>query len=191
MSTSKINVQFNGVTFKLPSTTLRKTDWNGNPTTPYIYLSAKEVASILKQYVKQKFPTVTVSAESETYSGGDSVRVYISTEDGNPVDTSIQKDVNTFSKQFEKGSFNGMIDMYEYSDEKLVTDEGTPVSGGTKYAFVENRPKFGSVADTVRMLRDYQLGKYLGGVRNLKDSINEVMRYGITQSTVDKALKLL
>jgi hypothetical protein len=191
MSTSQINVQFNGVTFKLPETNLRKTDWSGNPTTPYISLSAKTVASILKQYVKQKFPTVTVSAESDTYSGGDSVRVYLSTEDGNPVDSSIQKDVNTFSKQFEEGSFNGMIDMYEYSYEELVTDNGTPIKGGAKYIFIENRPKFGTVADTVRMLRDYQLGNYIGGIRNLKDSITEVMRYGITQSTVDKALKLL
>jgi hypothetical protein len=189
MSTSKITFRLENMKFELPSDSLRKTD---NPLeTPYIYLRAKYVASVVKQFVQSKYPTVVVASTSQVYSGGDSVDVYVSDERGNPIEDSIVKDINRFARSFQEGNFNGMIDMYEYNDTDLVSDNGTKISGGAKYVFVNNRPKFGSVADVVRMLNDYQAGKYVGGVRDLAGSIKEVMRYGITQSTVDKALKLI
>jgi hypothetical protein len=191
MSTSKIKLQINGVNLTLPLETLVKTNWKGESITPFIRVRAKNAASLIKQYVKTKYPRIECSSKSDTYSGGDSVRIYLSTEDGNPVDSSIEKDINSFGNLFQEGNFNGMIDMYEYSDTKLTTDNGTPVEGGSKYVFVENRPKFGTVADVCRMLRDYQSGVYIGGVRTLTQSISEIMRYGISQSTVDKALKLI
>jgi hypothetical protein len=199
MSTSKITVRLENMKFELPSDSLRnpsdslrKTEWGGKPLeTPYIYLRAKHVASVVKQFVQAKYPTVVVAATSHVYSGGDSADVYVSDERGNPIEDSIVKDINRFARSFQEGNFNGMIDMYEYNDTDLVSDNGTKISGGAKYVFVNNRPKFGSVADVVRMLNDYQAGKYFGGVRDLVGSIKEVMRYGITQSTVDKALKLI
>lgn len=188
---NKIKFVVEGIRFELPSDCLRKTDWNGNSIEPYIYLQAKHVASIMKQYVKSKYPSVVCAATSQVYSGGDSVNVYLSDERGNPIDGSIVKDVNRFSTYFEEGRFDGMTDMYEYRDDNMVTDNGTKINGGTKYAFVNNRPKFGTVPDVVRMITDYQAGKYVGGVRDLAGSIKAVMSYGITQSTVDKALKLM
>ncbi len=191
MSTSKINFRLENMKFELPSQCLRTTDWNSNPITPYLYLSAKHVASIVKQFVKMKYPNVVVAATSQVYSGGDSVDVYVSDERGNPVEESIYKDIDRFADIFQEGNFNGMIDMYEHRDTTPITDNNTTINGGAKYVFVNNRPKFGSVADVVRMIKDYQAGKYVGGVRDLAGSIKEVMRYGITQATVDKALKLI
>jgi hypothetical protein len=188
---TKIKFVLENIRFELPNECLRKADWKGNSIEPYIDLSAKHVASIMKQYVKGKYPSVVCSVSSDVYSGGDSVRVYMSDERGNPVDTTIEKDVDRFSWFFEEGKFNGMNDMYEYSEETLATDNGTKISGGTKYIFVENRPKFGTVPDVVRMIKDYQDGKYIGGVRDLAGSIKAVMGYGVTQATVDKALKLI
>jgi hypothetical protein len=188
---TKIKFVLEGIKFELPNDCLRKTDWSGNSIEPYIYLRAKHVASIMKQYVKGKYPSVVCSVSSDVYSGGDSVDVYLSDERGNPIDETIVKDVNRFSTNFEEGRFDGMIDMYEYREDNMVTDNGTKISGGTKYVFVNNRPKFGTVPDVVRMITDYQAGKYIGGVRDLAGSIKEVMGYGITQSTVDKALKLI
>jgi hypothetical protein len=191
MSTSKINFRLENMKFELPSQCLRTTDWNKQPITPYLYLSAKHVASIVKQFVKAKYPNVVVAATSQVYSGGDSVDVYVSDERGNPVEESIYRDINRFADIFQEGNFNGMIDMYEHRDTTPITDNNTTINGGAKYVFVNNRPKFGSVADVVRMIKDYQAGKYIGGVRDLAGSIKEVMRYGITQATVDKALKLI
>jgi len=191
MSTSKINLEINGLTFTLPNECLRRTTWNGEPITPYIYLRAKHVASLIKQYVKIKYPQIECSAKSEVYSGGDSVNVYLSTPNGYEVSEEICSDVNRFGNIFEEGRFDGMTDMYEYNDSTNTTDNGTRIDGGSKYVFVNNRAQFGTVADVCRMLRDYQAGKYVGGVRDLAGSIKEILRYGIPQKNIDKALGLI
>jgi hypothetical protein len=191
MSTSKINLEINGLTFTLPNECLRKTTWNGEPITPYIYLRAKHVASLIKQYVKIKYPQIECSAKSEVYSGGDSVNVYLSTPNGYEVSEEICSDVNRFGNIFEEGRFDGMTDMYEYNDSTNTTDNGTRIDGGSKYVFVNNRAQFGTVADVCRMLRDYQAGNYIGGVRDLAGSIKEILKYGIPQKNVDKALGLI
>jgi len=190
MSTSKINLEINGIKFNLSSDCLRKTTWNGEPITPYIYLRAKHVASLIKQYVKIKYPQIECSAKSEVYSGGDSVNVYLSTPNGYEVSDEICGDVNRFGKIFQEGRFNGMEDIYEYNEYDTTTSNGTKIDGGANYVFVNNRPQFGTVADVCRMLRDYQAGNYVGGVRDLAGSIKEIIRYGIPQKNIDKALEL-
>jgi hypothetical protein len=191
MSTSKIKLEIRGVKLTLPSTCLRKTAWNGEAVTPYVYLRAKHVASLIKQYVKSKYPQIECSAKSQVYSGGDSVDVYLSTKDGFDVSMAIERDVQSFGKIFQEGRFDGMQDMYEYREYDVTTDNGTKVDGGAKYVFVNNRPQFGTVADVCRMLRDYQSGRYYGGVRDLQTSIKEILKYGISQKNVDKALELV
>lgn len=190
MSLSKINLEINGVKFNLPSECLRKTDWSGEAVTPYIRIRAKHVASLIKQYVKAKYPQIECSAKSQVYSGGDSVDVYLSTKDGYEVSEQIAKDVKSFGKTFQEGRFDGMQDMYEYREYDVTTDNGTKVDGGSKYVFVNNRAQFGTVADVCRMLRDYQSGNYIGGVRDLAGSIKEILGYGISQKNIDKALEL-
>jgi hypothetical protein len=191
MSLSKINLEINGVKFNLPSECLRKTDWSGEAVTPYIRIRAKHVASLIKQYVKAKYPQIECSAKSQVYSGGDSVDVYLSTKDGYEVSDEIQKDVNSFGKIFQVGRFNGMDDIYEYNEYDITASDGTKINGGAKYVFVNSRPMFGTVADVCKMIRDYQAGNYIGGVRDLAGSIKEILRYGIPQKNIDKALELI
>jgi hypothetical protein len=191
MSTSKIKLEINGVKLTLPSSTLMKSNWKGEAVEPFFSLRAKHVASLIKQYVKSTHPSVVCSSKSDTFSGGDSVDVYLSTKDGNEVSDEIFKDVRSFGKLFQKGNFNGMIDLYEYNDSKPQTDRGTEISGGSKYVSINNRPQFGTVPDVCKMLRDYQSGVYLGGVRDLSESIKEILGYGISQKNVDTALELM
>jgi hypothetical protein len=191
MSLSKINLEINGIKFNLPSTCLVRTNWNGEVVTPFIRIRAKHVASLIKQYVKSKYPQIECSAKSQVYSGGDSVDVYLSTKDGFDVSEQIAKDVQSFGKIFQEGRFNGMEDIYEYREYDTTTSNGTKVDGGAKYVFVNNRAQFGTVADVCRMLRDYQAGNYIGGVRDLAGSIKEILGYGISQKNIDKALELI
>jgi len=191
MSTSKINLEINGIKFNLPSTCLIRTNWNGEVVTPFIRIRAKHVASLIKQYVKSKYPQIECSAKSETYSGGDSVNVYVSTPNGYEVSDEIEKDIQSFGKTFQEGRFNGMEDIYEYNEYDTTTSNGTKIDGGAKYVFVNNRAQFGTVADVCRMLRDYQAGNYIGGVRDLAGSIKEILGYGISQKNIDKALELV
>ncbi len=66
-------------------------------------------AKIIRKELKKNGITAKVSAKS--YSGGSSVDVY--TTDLLPA---ALKEVKLFCGQFEMGHFDGMIDMYEYSN---------------------------------------------------------------------------
>ena len=46
------------------------------------------------------------------------------------------KEVEMIAKKYQTGSFNGMIDLYEYDDNPW-----SDVFGGRKYVFVQNRVK--------------------------------------------------
>ena len=81
----KLKFEMNGVEFQLPLESYRESVWNG-VTEKYIYMSAKNCASIIKQFVKQKLPHLKVWAGSDVYSGGSSVRVHVCNPDGTEVD---------------------------------------------------------------------------------------------------------
>ena len=81
-------------------------------------LAAKEIRTLLKKY----FPLIKFSVTSENYSGGDSVNVKYT----NGVPT---REVEKLINKYQYGHFDGMTDMYEYSNSV----EGMPQ---TKYLFV-------------------------------------------------------
>lgn len=137
----KIRFQFNGQTFELPSESV-KTDRYNN--TPYIYMSAKNTASVIKQYVKNNFPNIKVWATSDTYSGGSSTRINISNVDGSPVESNIERNITAFANSFKAGRFDGMCDMYEYREDEVMTDNGTKLDYFPSYIFVENKASWGS-----------------------------------------------
>ena len=111
----------------------------------YIHMNAKNTASIIKQYVKKFFPDIKVWSTSKVYSGGSSVDVNVSNEDGSPIHQNIFEQIDSFSNQFKAGSFNGMIDMYEYNEDTKTTDNNTPLKYFPSYVFCCNSPKSGSV----------------------------------------------
>ena len=148
-------------------------------------------ANVVKQFVKKKYPNVVVSSSSSSFANGNSVDIYLSDEYGNGVDESIVKDVHQFGNQFVYGKFNGMIDLYEYTNYDGKTDNGTELSSGTKYLHVQNRPKFCSLPDIVRMIKDMMTGEYVYGPISLEKAIENVKDYGATNANVEKALQLI
>jgi hypothetical protein len=140
----KIKFQFNQMTFELPSTALQTKKWDNNK--PFINMNAKSTASVIKQYVKQKYgSSLVVWSTSDVYSGGSSVRVNVSTSIGGGVSQEIYNDIVLFANSFKAGRFNGMYDIYEYRDDKPTTDNGTELDYFPSYIFVENKPKWDSV----------------------------------------------
>ena len=141
----KFKFKLDGMEFNLPNKHLRAKDWYGNDIKPEISINQSAASNLLKQYVKKKFPNVTVSVSSSSFSMGNSCDVYISDEVGNPVDKSIIEDVKSWGDQFVYGKFNGMIDMYEYNEGTKTTDNNTPLKYFPSYVFCNNSPKWGSV----------------------------------------------
>jgi hypothetical protein len=144
MMSKKMKFQFNKMTFELPTTALQSKRWDDNK--PFINMNAKSTASVIKQYVKQKYGnSIVVWSTSDVYSGGSSVRVNVSTSVGSPVAINIYNDIVLFANSFKAGRFDGMYDCYEYRSDEVTTDNGTQMDYFPSYIFVENKPKWDSV----------------------------------------------
>lgn len=155
----KLKFQLNGQEFQLPLNSYREQTWGGN-LEKYIHMSAKNCASIIKQFVKKNYPQLKVWAGSDVYSGGSSVRVEVCNTDGSEVDYDIFKDISKWKSILQGGNFNGMEDIYEYREDKLTTEKGMELKYFPSYIFIDNKPKWGSV--------EYWLNQY----KEYKDNIN-------------------
>ena len=138
----KVKISIKGNDFLIPSESIGYDSYNNNE--PYVYMRAKVVASIIKQFVKNNFPDIVVSSTSEVYSGGSSVRVNVCNKDGSSIHQNIFEQISEWEYMLKGGSFNGMIDMYEDREDKPTTDNGTPLKYFPSYIFIENKPNWGS-----------------------------------------------
>ena len=138
----KLKFSLNGQEFQLPLNSYREQTWGGN-LEKYIHMSAKNCATVIKQFVKKNYPELKVWAGSDTYSGGSSVRVEVCNQDGSEVDYETFKEISKWKHILQGGSFNGMELKYFPS-----------------YIFIDNKPQWGSV--------EYWLNQY----QEYKDNIN-------------------
>ena len=139
----KVKISIDGNEFLIPSESIGYDTYNNNE--PYVYMRAKVVASIIKQYVKKNYPSLVVSATSDVYSGGSSVRVNVCNKDGSPIsDYDVFEDIQQWQYKLKAGSFNGMIDMYEDREDSPATANGTPMKYFPSYIFIENKPSWGT-----------------------------------------------
>ena len=124
-------------------------------------MSAKNCASIIKQFVKKNYPQLKVWAGSDVYSGGSSVRVEVCNPDGSEVDYDIFKQIKQWKHILQGGNFNGMEDIYEYREDKLTTEKGMELKYFPSYIFIDNKPKWGSVEYWVNQEKDYKDNMHL------------------------------
>lgn len=68
-------------------------------------------SKMIKKELKEKFPTIKFAVHSQNYAGGDSV--HIQYENGVP-----SKEVDKVVAKYQYGNFNGMEDIYEYSNSR-------------------------------------------------------------------------
>jgi len=139
----KLKFKLNNQEFTLPISSYREDTW-GSGTEKYIHMSAKNCASVIKQYVKKNFPKLVCSATSDVYSGGSSVRVNVCKKDGSKVDSEDFKKIEQWKWILAGGSFNGMEDIYEYREDKVQTELGMQLKYFPSYIFIENKPNWGS-----------------------------------------------
>jgi len=139
---NKVKISIDGTQFLIPADSVSYDTYNNNE--PYIYMRAKLVASIIKQYVKKHYPELVVSATSETYSGGSSVRVNVCNKNGSQVEPLIYENIKQWEYKLKAGSFDGMYDIYNYREDSPTTDSGTPLKYFPSYIFIENKPNWGS-----------------------------------------------
>ena len=112
------------------------------------YISTGGVSVIVKkihQHLKEEgvMQYVKIWVKSETYSGGSSVRVYFDRASNDTIELSKK-----IMDALEYGSFNGMIDLYEYKNDVRPTykinHNGAEIELSAKYNFVYDKPPYGT-----------------------------------------------
>ena len=136
----KLNFKFLGIDFNIPGYI---TDYDHNKR---IIIDCVGSGKMVKQYIKQRFPDhdFKVWVKSERYSGGSSLRIYLSNLDGSKIKDEVYQDIKTFGNTLQMGTFNGMIDMYELSEGVHQTNEGIEIDFFTKFVFTYNEPPYGT-----------------------------------------------
>ena len=170
----KLKFKLNGQEFLLPLDSYRESTWGGS-VEKYIYMSAKNCASIIKQFVKKNYPELKVWAGSDVYSGGSSVRVSVCNSDGSEVDYDVFKSISQWKHILQGGNFNGMEDIYEYREDELKTEKGMELKYFPSYVFIDNKPKWGSL--------EYWMNEYKTYMNNLDNPdyqrmVDEVKKAG-------------
>lgn len=115
-----------------------KEDLKANPTKS----SSANCAIAIREELKKHFPKIKFSVTSSNFSGGDSVRVKWT-------DGPTEKQVREFTSKYQYGRFNGMEDIYEYTNSrqdipqsKYVQEERQISDGIKEIVFNALKPLF-------------------------------------------------
>ena len=151
----KLKIKLYGNEFTLPIESYRESNWGGS-IEKYIHMSAKNCATVIKQFVKKNYPELKVWAKSDVYSGGSSTRVSVCNKDGSEVDYETFNKISEWKHILQGGNFNGMEDIYEYREDKLTTEKGMELKYFPSYIFIENKPQWGTVEYWLNSYNEYK-----------------------------------
>jgi len=73
--------------------------------------TAAQTSKTIKKLLLKDYPNIKWSVTSENFSGGNAVRIKWN-------DGPSYQEIDSFAKQFQYGTFNGMIDLYEYTNKE-------------------------------------------------------------------------
>jgi len=163
-NTKKIKIKFLNEEFLLPSDVVKEDGWYDGK---YIYLNAKNTATVIRQFIKKNYPQLKAWVTSSVYSGGSSVDVNVCRTNGQLCPYEWEKEINAFTNQLKAGSFDGMYDIYEYREDKLTTDNGTRIVGLPSYIFVYNKPAWGTLEYWLKEWKDFDADTYSDRIKNL------------------------
>jgi hypothetical protein len=142
----KFKVQILGETYEVSEKALRNYPTYENKVGQYFYISHAEAGSLVRQFAKKFFPQYVVKVSSSSFSGGNSLDVYVTTKNGGPVPQPAFQKISSFANLWEYGKFDGMTDCYDHYEESGTTsDKGTELKAGVKFVHCNNRPRFGTV----------------------------------------------
>ncbi len=119
--------------------------WEGYNGKPTVSINRILASKFIREYIKQTYPKRDFKywVQSEIYSGGSSVRVYVSKPNGESIDEKIYEEIKSFCNALKGGDFDGMVDLYTYRKD-VTNEDGINYSFNTKYIFSSNKPPYGT-----------------------------------------------
>ena len=170
-----IEVDFQGIRYKVRKKALRTYTYGENKGKPYLSIGPTEAGQMVKQYVKTINKNYLCKVKAEWFSMGNSLNVNVCMKDGSPIPNVDYQMINSFVNLFRQGRFNGMTDYYEYEVTEYKTDNGNIIEGNCKYVTVNNQAKFGTAEWIVNE------------VKNMGRTLEETTRYVSDQKIIEKA----
>ena len=101
-------------------------------------------AANIRRELRAAFPGHKFTVTSKSYSGGDSVSIRWSLGP-------TTKEVEAIANKYQEGSFNGMIDLYEYSGDRSFTN----AHGSAKYVQTQRDSETGRQAVETALAAHY------------------------------------
>jgi len=119
--------------------------WEGVYGKPTVSINRILASKFIREFIKQRYPKRDFKywVQSSIYSGGSSVRVYVSKPNGESIDEKIYEEIKSFCNSLRGGDFDGMIDLYTYRKD-VTNEDGINYSFSTKYIFSSNKPPYGT-----------------------------------------------
>ena len=117
--------------------------------------AAARAAKEIRQYLKEK--RIAARVTSKNYSMGDNVNVYLTNQPPEVV-KKIKDDCN----KYQKGHFNGMEDIYEYSNSRDDVPQ-------TKFLFINNE-----LTDGIKQSAWNYLRRHFSGFDELPENLGDV-----------------
>ena len=106
--------------------------------------SQAKAAKMIRQFMKAN--GIAGSVRSDSFAGGDSISIRV--EDLNPIQYKVLKD---YANDFQYGSFNGMIDLYEYDNR----NDSIPQ---VKFVSINNKMSDGVAQSIYDFIKGYYAG---------------------------------
>jgi hypothetical protein len=72
---------------------------------------AAQAAKLIRQTLKQYYPSTTFAVHSSNFANGNAVDI-------NWIDGPTTREIDKLVSDFQQGHFDGMVDMYEYSNDR-------------------------------------------------------------------------
>jgi hypothetical protein len=119
--------------------------WENSDGKPVVRINRILASKFIREFIKKRYPKRDFKywVQSDIYSGGSSVRVYVSKPNGESIDKKIYEEIKSFCNALRGGDFDGMIDLYTYRNN-VKSEDGIYFSFSTSYIFTSNKPPYGS-----------------------------------------------
>lgn len=109
-------------------------------------------AQAIRQELKTAFPQIKFRVTSKSYSGGDSVDI-------DWTDGVTTKEVEAITNKYQYGNFNGMEDIYEYSNSRNDIPQAKYIFANRSASETVWEKLMAEVGDSSGLTREYELNR--------------------------------
>lgn len=131
-----------------------------------------QAAKLIRTELKKAFPEIKFYVTSESYSGGNSVSIEY-------IDGPTQKQIQEIVDKYEYGHFDGMYDIYEYSNNRNDIPQ-------VKYVQIQRE-----ISENIKNIMLDQWFSFFEGFEKIEGEVNKFIQNGNILYTLQESWRYL